>query len=122
MRILPPARRSQPGRHPRPRRQHGPRGTPARTREGGGVDRAYPRRLGAYEPEHLAGQVKPRRLPAINVVQDAGGHRACAELDQRCRKIRDPRRAADLVGDDVERLALAFQTQHGVHEVGARPP
>ena len=50
---------------------------------------------------------------------DAGGHRACAELDRRCRKIRDPRRAADLVGDDID-ADIAGAQAHGMKTVLVR--
>ena len=51
------------------------------------------------QPESLAGQVEPRRLPGVRVVQDARRHGRPAQLDQRRGEVADPGRAADLIVD-----------------------
>ena len=116
----PVTRGRQPGRDPGLRRQHRPGRARRRADEAVRGRRVHPGGIGPGQREGLAGEVVPRRDAGVGVVQRAVVEPGLPQLDQGRGEVAHPGGRAELVGHDVDGVALAFQTQHRVDEVRPR--
>src|SRR3954453_17717530 len=98
-------------------------GTTPQRRPGRATLRPSPRRpAGAPRagPVHdLDRELVPRAVARAGGVEDADVAAALGDLDQRGREVPRPRRAAALVGHDLDLVALGPEAQHGCDEVPA---